>query len=76
MRVELLIAPGCSSRDETEKVLREVLSDLAPEATLRTIVVDSPEKAAKLKFPGSPTVRINGGDIESEANGTLNYGLG
>ena len=76
MRVELLISPGCSSRDETEKVLREVLSDLAPEATLRTIVVDSPEKAAKLKFPGSPTVRINGGDIESEANGTLNYGLG
>jgi len=76
MRVELLIAPECSSRSETERVLREVLSDLAPEATLQTIVVDSPERAAKLRFPGSPTVRINGGDAEPEADRSLHYGLG
>jgi hypothetical protein len=76
MRVELLISPGCSSRSETEKVTREMLLDLAPGATLQTIVVDSPEKAAKLRFPGSPTVRINGWDIEPEADRSLHYGLG
>lgn len=76
MRVELLISPGCSSRGETEKVLREILYDLAPAATMQTIVVDSQEKAAKLKFPGSPTVRINGGDAEPEADRSLHYGLG
>jgi hypothetical protein len=76
MKIELLVAPGCSSREEIEKVLRETLSELAPEASLQTIVVDSSEKAVELKFPGSPTVRINGRDMESEADKSLSYGLG
>jgi hypothetical protein len=76
VRVELLVSPGCSSREETEKAVKQTLSELAPEATFRTIVVDSPEKAAALKFPGSPTVRVNGRDIEPEADKSLNYGLG
>jgi hypothetical protein len=76
MKIELLISPGCSSREETEKALREALSELAPEATIQTIVVDSSEKAAALRFPGSPTVRIDGRDLEPEADKSLNYGLG
>lgn len=76
MKIELLVSPGCSSREETEKVLRETLSELAPEETFQTIVVDSSEKAAELKFPGSPTVRINGRDMEPEADKSFSYGLG
>lgn len=76
MKIELMVSPGCSSREATEKVLKEILSEMFPEATLQTIVVDSPEKAKALKFPGSPTVRVNGRDIEPEADRSLNYGLG
>ena len=76
MRVELLVSPGCSSREETEKRLKEVLSELAPEVAVQIIIVDSSEKSEALRFPGSPTVRVNGGDIEPEADRSLNYGLG
>jgi hypothetical protein len=76
MKVELLVSPGCSSREETEKVLREILSELAPEASFQTIVVDSSEKAVELKFLGSPTLRINGRDMEPQADRSLSYGLG
>jgi hypothetical protein len=76
MKIELLVSPGCSSREETETALREILSELAPEATFQTVVVDSPEKAAAFKFPGSPTVRIDGQDLEPEADNSLDYGFG
>ena len=76
MNIELLLAPGCPSRQETERALKEILSELAPEASLRTIIVDSQKNAEELRFPGSPTVRIDGEDLEPEADKSLNYGLG
>lgn len=76
MRVELLVSPGCPAMQETEERVKEILSQQAPEAYFQMIVVDSPEKAQVLKFPGSPTVRVNGKDIEPEADKSLYYGLG
>lgn len=76
MDVELLVSPGCASREETEKAIMQVLSEVAPEAAFRTIIIDSPQKAQALKFPGSPTVRVNSRDIEPEVDKSLNYGLG
>jgi len=76
MVVEILIAPGCAARQSTQELVRRVLDELAPEARLEVIVVDTAGKAAELKFPGSPTVRINGRDIEPEADQSFNFGLG
>ena len=76
MRVDLLVAPGCSARVETERLIRWVLNTLAPTASLQIIEVDSQQKARALKFPGSPTVRVNGRDLEPEAQESLNFGLG
>ncbi|MCK8603678.1 DUF2703 domain-containing protein [Desulfoferrobacter suflitae] len=76
MLVELLVAPGCPARQDTEELLQKILDELAPEVRPRVIVVDTAVKAIALKFPGSPTVRINGRDIEPEADKSLNYGLG
>ena len=76
MRVELLVALGCPAREATEKVLGKILQELAPGSTIETTVIDTAEEAVALKFPGSPSVRINGRDIEPEADKSLNYGLG
>lgn len=76
MRVELLVSPGCHAWKETEERLQEILSQIAAAATFQTIAVDSQEMAETLKFPGSPTVRANGRDIEFEADVSLKYGLG
>ena len=76
MMVELLVVPGCPARQKTEKLLQGILDELASEVRLHVIVLDTAEKATTLKFPGSPTVRVNGRDIEPEADKSLNYGLG
>lgn len=76
MVVEILVAPGCAARQSTQELVRRALDELAPQARLQVIVVDTAEKAAELRFPGSPTVRVNGRDIEPEADKSCNFGLG
>jgi len=76
MRLELLVVPGCPARQKTQELLQRILDELAPETSLQVIVVDTAEKAAALKFPGSPTIRINYHDIEPDVDKLLNYGLG
>ena len=76
MRVDLLVSPGCSAREETERLIRRVLSTLAPSASLQIIEVDSQQKARALKFPGSPTVRVNGRDLEPDVQKSFHFGLG
>jgi hypothetical protein len=38
--------------------------------------VDTPEAARALRFPGSPTVRVRGRDVQPEAEERTDYGLG
>ena len=44
-----------------------MLNALAPEACLEALVVQDEADAEHRPFPGSPTVRINGVDIDPEA---------
>lgn len=74
--MELLVAPGCASREPLQRRLSELLQELAPGASFLTTVVATPERAQELRFPGSPTVRVNGRDLEPEADRALNFGLG
>ncbi|MBW2624508.1 MAG: hypothetical protein JRD68_16485 [Deltaproteobacteria bacterium] len=76
MEVELLFVPGCSSRSETEETVKRLLEELAPRAGLKIKEVGSQKKAEALKFPGSPTIRVNGKDIEPDAELRSNFGLG
>jgi hypothetical protein len=41
-----------------------VLDALAPDAWLETIVVRDQADAERLQFRGSPTLRVNGNDID------------
>ncbi len=76
MEVELLFVSGCSALVETEGMIKRLLEELAPQARLKMMEIGSQRKAEALKFPGSPTVRVNGKDIEPDAKGNDNYGLG
>ena len=46
------------------------------EARVVETIVGSAGEAEALRFPGSPTVRVNGRDVEAEADQQQNYGLG
>lgn len=65
MRIELLFWAGCPSTPEAEELLRDVLSahDLDVPIELREVVTQ--EDAEALHFPGSPTIRVDGRDVDA-----------
>jgi hypothetical protein len=70
MKVELLWWEGCPSTAEALEELRSVLSDegLDPKA-IELREVESDEQAARERFPGSPTIRIDGEDVVPPEDG-------
>ncbi len=75
-KVEILVAPGCASRRQTEELVAKALSRTLIKASVKTIVVEDAEQAASAGFLGSPSVRVNGLDVEQEARDRKEYGMG
>jgi hypothetical protein len=71
MRVELLYWDGDRDYMSARQNLVEVLTEDAFETTIQMIAVSSDEDASFLAFPGSPTIRIDGVDIDAAAAGEV-----
>ena len=73
MQVEVLVFEGCPHAGEAMALVRGVVGRLAPGVSVDRIDVETPEKAVALGFPGSPSVRVNGEDLEmrSTSRGAL-----
>lgn len=63
MNLELLYFDGCPTYKTAEKTLREVLKEESIEAEPQLVAVNTDEEAQKMKFPGSPTIRVDGQDL-------------
>ena len=59
----------------TAKHIKEVIAEESIDAEISLILIETPEDARQLHFTGSPTVRINGVDIETNIKDIKNYGL-
>jgi hypothetical protein len=68
VKVEILYFAGCPHREATVRRAHEALAALGAEAEVREVEVRDAADAARLRFPGSPTVRIDGADIEPGAD--------
>jgi len=64
MQVEFLYSEDCPSHDEALARLRQVLRDEAVEADIRVVRVETDEDARRLRFMGSPTILVDGKDID------------
>jgi len=64
MRIEILYVPGCPNYQPTVEQVERVLSSESLEAEIRSTAVRTDAEARELMFPGSPTIRVNGEDIE------------
>jgi len=69
-KIEFLYFEGCPSYNVALKNLEEVLAEENFEADIEMINVDSLEKAAQFSFLGSPSIRVNGKDLESKNGGS------
>jgi hypothetical protein len=70
MKAELLWWEGCPSYPRALEELRTVLREegLDPDA-VEMREVESDEQAERERFPGSPTIRIDGQDVVPPSNG-------
>ncbi len=66
MRVEVLQCPGCDHAQQVVPLIEAVLRDLAVPAAVEVVLVETVEQAARLAFPGSPTVRVDGRDVDPD----------
>jgi hypothetical protein len=63
MTVELLWWDGCPSHPEALAELRRILSEEGVDAQVSRVQIEDDEQARRERFPGSPTIRIDGEDI-------------
>jgi hypothetical protein len=64
--IELLYWEGCPSYPEAEALLTEVLRDEGVDAEVRLREVTTQAEAEALRFIGSPTIHVDGRDVDPE----------
>ena len=67
-RVELLYFDGCPNYARTHALIERVAAELGPAPTIELLDIQDPEAAIAHRFLGSPTVRIDGRDVEPGAD--------
>ena len=63
-KVELLWFEGCANHPAARRMLEDVIDELAPGTTIHEIDATDPAIAARTHFPGSPTIRVDGRDVD------------
>lgn len=75
MKIELLYFDGCPNHEVLLPQLRSVLEREGVEEEIQLRRVESPDAAESERFLGSPTLRIDGDDVEPDANVRTDFGL-
>ena len=74
-QVEVLVFDGCPNLEPTLQCVREAIARANVPADLRVVHVESDDEAKRLRFVGSPTVRVDGVDVEPSLGRDDDFGL-
>jgi hypothetical protein len=75
MKIELLYVDDCPGHAELREQLPRLIDAAGVEAKIEERRIDSGRAARDEHFLGSPTVRIDGHDVEPGAESREDYGL-
>jgi hypothetical protein len=64
MKIEFLFWRECPSHPEARALLADVLAARGLDVDVEELEVTTNEEALRLSFPGSPTIRVDGRDID------------
>ena len=73
--VEILYFDGCPNHDGARELVERVSRELGLEPQLRLVNVADETAARRLRFLGSPTIRVAGVDVDPHAEGRDDYVL-
>lgn len=75
MKVEVLYFTGCPNHEALLPHLRELLAAAGVDADIELVRIEDDDTAEQQRFLGSPTVRVDGQDIEPGAAERTDFGL-
>jgi hypothetical protein len=75
MKVEVLFFSGCPNHPPAIDLVREALQEEGVSADMVEVEVKDAATAQAVGFLGSPTIRIDGKDVEPSARSAHAYGL-
>ena len=75
MRIEVFYIDGCPNHAPTVERVKAMLKDLGVSGEIVESAVNDPATASALRFLGSPTVQINGVDVERSARTSNQFGF-
>lgn len=75
MKIEVLYFDGCPNHDALLPRLRELLDQLQVASPVELVDVPDDPAAQRERFLGSPTLRVDGRDIEPGAEARTDFGL-
>ena len=73
MTIEFLYFDGCPNHQKAYALLLEVLREEQQPIRIERIEIKDDADAQKYKFVGSPTIRIDGNDIDPSASENRSY---
>jgi hypothetical protein len=73
--VEILYFDGCPNHEPAVALVQQVDRELGTNAELRLVNVVEQEAATRLRFLGSPTIRVNGVDVDPLTAHQRDYAL-
>lgn len=76
LQVEVLYFKGCPNHGPAVEQVRQALKAEDAAASISEIEVEDAAMAQETGFLGSPTVRVNGVDVEESARGAQGVGFG
>ena len=63
-RIQFLFWEDCPSHPQAWKLLQEVVDEVGVGSEIEKIEVLTDEDAERYRFPGSPTIRVDGVDVD------------
>ncbi|MDW8106692.1 MAG: thioredoxin family protein [Armatimonadota bacterium] len=66
MRIELLYYPECPSHERALELIYEALALEGKQAEVQVIRIETEEQAIQHRFVGSPTIRIDGRELQPQ----------
>jgi mercuric ion transport protein len=76
VKVEVLYIADCPNHKPAVDRVRDVLCSAGMPERVQEVEICTQEDAEAMRFLGSPTVQINGFDVEPEARAVQHFGLG
>ena len=64
MNIEILFFKDCPNHAPAVELVRDVVGDLGLHANIAEIEVGGPDEASQHQFLGSPSIRVNGVDVD------------